>query len=119
MEPYHTPYTPRYRYWMGLLLLVRVLLLLISILNFTLDPRLNLISTILVIGCLLFVKVVTASRVYKSWPLDVMETGIYFNLIMFSALTLSYYIQSWVDQRAVVYIINASYFGYLTGYDIK
>ena len=29
----------------------------------------------------------TAKRVYKNWPLDVMETAIYFNLVAFSALT--------------------------------
>ena len=28
----------------------------------------------------------TAKRVYKNWPLDVMETAIYFNLVAFSAL---------------------------------
>ena len=29
----------------------------------------------------------TAKRVYKNWPLNVMETSIYFNLVAFSALT--------------------------------
>ena len=44
-------------------------------------------ATILIVGGLIFLKGVTAKRVYKNWPLDVMETSIYFNLVAFSALT--------------------------------
>ena len=39
LEPYHAPYTAKYRYWTGLLLFVRALLYLISLFNFSLDPR--------------------------------------------------------------------------------
>ena len=84
LEPYHAPYTAKYRYWTGLLLFVRVYLLS---LNFTLDPRVELMSTIFVVGGLILLKGVTAKRVYKNWVLDVMETAIYFNLVAFSALT--------------------------------
>ena len=87
LEPYHAPYSAKYRYWTGLLLSVRVLLNLISLLNFSLDPRVNLMAIIFVLGCLLLLKGVTAKRVYKNWPLDVMATAIYFNLVAFSALT--------------------------------
>ena len=44
------------------------------------------LSTIVVIGALLLLKGVVAIRVYKNWPLDVIETTIYFNLLAFSAL---------------------------------
>ena len=44
-------------------------------------------SVILIVGGLILLKGVTAKRVYKNWPLDVMETTIYFNLVAFSALT--------------------------------
>ena len=87
LEPYHAPYTAKYRYWTGLLLLVRALLYLLSVLNFSLDPRADLMAVIFVIGGLILLKGVTAKRVYKNWPLDVMETALYFNLIAFSALT--------------------------------
>ena len=87
IEPYHAPYTAQYRYWTGLLLFVRVLLYLISVLNFSLDPRVDLLATIFIVGSLILLKGVTAKRVYKNWPLDVMETAIYFNLVAFSALT--------------------------------
>ena len=87
LEPYHTPYTAKYRYWTGLLLFVRAFLYLISLLNLSLDPRVDLMSTIFVVGSLILLKGMTAKRVYKNWLLDVMETAIYFNLVAFSALT--------------------------------
>ena len=34
LEPYHAPYATKYRYWTGLLLFARILLYLISVLNF-------------------------------------------------------------------------------------
>ena len=87
LEPYHAPYTAKYRFWTGLLLFVRALLYLISVMNFSLDPRVDLLSVILVVGGLILLKGVIAKRVYKNWPLDVMETAIYFNLVTFSSLT--------------------------------
>ena len=87
IEPYHAPYAAKYRYWTGLSLFVRTFLYLISVLNFSLDPRVDLMSTIFVVGSLILLKGVTAKRVYKNWQLDVMETAIYFNLVSFSALT--------------------------------
>ena len=102
IEPYHTPFMSRYRYWTGLLLLVRILLLLISVLNFTRDPWLNLVSTIFVIGFLLLVKGIIAKRIYRSWILDVLETSIYFNLVIFSAVTL-YTLESEGKQMGIAY----------------
>ena len=87
LEPYYAPYTANCRYWTGLLLFVRAFLYLISVLNFSLDPRVDLVSTIFVVGGLILLKGVTAKRVYKNWILDVMEPTIYFNLVAFSALT--------------------------------
>ena len=88
-EPYHAPYTAKYGYWTGLLLLVRILVSLISALKFHFDPNIPVeqLSTIIVIGALLLIKGVIATRVYKNWLLDVIETAIYFNLLAFSALT--------------------------------
>ena len=102
LEPYHAPYTAKYRYWTGLLLFVRVLLFLISVLNFSLDPRVDLLSVILVVGGLILLKGVIAKRVYKNWLLDVMETAIYFNLVVFSALTW-YNLDFGGNQVAVAY----------------
>jgi hypothetical protein len=83
IEPYHAPYTAEYRYWTGLRLFVHTLLYLISVLNFSLDPQVDLLAMIFIVGGLIFLKGVTAKRVYKNWPIDIMETAIYFNLITF------------------------------------
>ena len=69
-------YNAKYCYWTGSLLFVRVLLYIISSLNFSLDPRVDIMAIILVVGGLTLLKGVTAKRVYKNWPLDVMETTI-------------------------------------------
>ena len=87
VEPYHAPYTAKFRYLTGLLLFARVLLDLISVFNFSLDPRIDLMAVIFVVCGLILLKGVTAKRVYKNWPLDVMETFMYFNLVAFSGLT--------------------------------
>ena len=102
LEPYHAPYNGKYRYWTGLLLFVRIFLHVIALLNFSLDPRLNLVSVIFFVGGLILLKGIIAKRVYKSRIIDVMETAVYFNLIAFSALTL-YSLEVERSQAAVAY----------------
>ena len=102
IEPYLAPYTAEYRYWTGLLLFIRIFLYLISVLNFSLNPRVDLLVTIFIVGGLILLKGVTAKRVYKNWPIDVMETAIYFNLVAFSALTW-YNLDFGGNQIAVAY----------------
>ena len=82
---------------------MRSFLYLIFLLNFSLDPRVDLIAVILVVGSLILLKGVTAKRVYKESPLNVMETAIYFNLVAFSALTW-YNLDFGGNQVAVAYI---------------
>ena len=106
IEPYHAPYNAKNRYWTGLLLFIRVIISLMSALKFSFDPQIpvELLTTIVVIGGLLFVKGVTAKRVYKNWLLDVLETFIYFNLLVFSALTwYNLSSQAFKKQVAVAY----------------
>ena len=103
MQPYHAPYTTKYRYWTGLLLVVRIILFSISNINFTRDPRVDYVSTIFVVGCLVLMKGVVAKRIYKNVLLDVMETAIYFNLVIFA--TFSWYsLDFGGNQVAVAYI---------------
>ena len=114
LEPYHAPYTTKYRYWTGLLLFVRIFLGIISALNFSLNPRVDLLSIILVVGGLILLKGVIAKRVYKDWPLDVMEIAIYFNLVAFSAFTW-YNLDTGGNQTAVAYISVMIIFIFLLG----
>ena len=65
IEPYHAPYTTEYHYWTGLLLHIRVIISLISALKFSFNPHMpvELLSTIVVVTGLLFVKGVTVTRI--------------------------------------------------------
>ena len=81
MDAYHAPYTAKSRYWTGLLLLARVVLYTVSTVNVSGEPSINLIAVIVVITCLFMLNFNT----YKKWPINVLETGLYVNLILLSA----------------------------------
>ena len=102
IEPHYAPYTSKFRYWTGLLLLVRVLLILVFSLNFAGNPKQDLVSTFFVVSCLILVKGVTARRIYTSWLVDVMETIMFFNLVAFAAFTW-YTLESGGNKTAVAY----------------
>ena len=103
IQPYHAPYASNYRYWTGLLLIVRITLFCISAINFSRDPRVDFVSTIFVIGCLILFKGVIVKRIYKNVVIDVMETAIYFNLVFFAAFSW-YCLDFGGNQIAVAYI---------------
>ncbi len=104
LETYHAPYTPKHRYWTGLLLLIRVSIYLISVFNPSSgDPRITLISTIIVVS-LLFVYISGFSiRIYKHWTMNAMETLTYFNIIATSVFTW-YTIETNGNQKIVTNI---------------
>ena len=63
----------------GLLLFVCVLLyLIITVFNFSLNPRVNLMAVIFMVGGLILLKGVIAKRVYKNWPLNWCHVGNYY-----------------------------------------
>ena len=101
LEPYHAPYVDKHRYWAGLLFLVRVVLFIVFALNVNGDPHVSLVAIILIIGGLLLAKGFLV-KVYKKWPIDVMESIMYFNILGFAALTW-YFIGTPHKQRAVAY----------------
>ena len=90
IEPYHAPYTPKHRYWTGLLLLVRVLLYIASAVNVSDDPRIDLLIVGIVLICILLVKEIisVSGRVYKKWPIEILEVSCYVNLILLCFTTL-------------------------------
>ena len=85
IETYHTPYTARHRYWTGLLLLVRVVLHLVAAVNVSNSPQVALISSCICIGGLFFLGFL--GKIYKKWPLDLLESFFYFNLLLLSLVT--------------------------------
>jgi predicted outer membrane repeat protein len=87
MDTYHAPYTPRHRYWTGLLLIARAILFLVSATNFSGDPRVTLLSTIVIVSLLFFYKALFNVRIYKNWLISAMETFTYLNIGIFATFT--------------------------------
>ena len=87
IETYNIPYTPRHRYWTGMLLLARVIALFIAAVNVSNDRYIALTSITFIIVCILCLKALTWGRVFKNWPLDLLETFFYFNILLLAIFT--------------------------------
>ena len=82
-DAYTGPYKHKHRYWTGVLLLIRVIILMIFTLNQTNNPAINLL-TILVMS---FALATYASyvHVYKNWLYNILEITSLLNLGLLSA----------------------------------
>ena len=83
MDAYHAPYKVKHRYWPGLLLLLRFVLLLVFVVNPQQDPSINLLAILLGCGMLQL----WSGGVYKNWCLDALEGSFMLNLTMLCAVT--------------------------------
>ena len=87
IETYHKPYTPKYRYWTGLLLIIRVVLYLVGATNVSNDPTIALTAINFTVCCIFALKQFFGSRLYRKWPVDVLETFFYLNILSFMTFT--------------------------------
>ena len=87
MEAYHVPYTAKHRYWTGLLLLSRAILYLTANVNVSGDPQIQLISVIFVQSCVILLKMFIATKIYKKWQIDYLESFFYFNILFLASFT--------------------------------
>ena len=85
---YHVPYNSKYRYWTGLLLVVRVIMYITAAFTTSVNPQAQLLATIVLVGGLLILMEITGKRVYKKLPTDIVETAMYFNLLAFASFSL-------------------------------
>ena len=101
MDSYHAPYKAKHRYWPGLLLVLRFVLLLVFAFNPQQDPSINLLA-ILVVTSILHLWAWVSGGVYKNWCLDALEGSFILNVIVLSVGT--YHVQlSGGNQLAVGY----------------
>ena len=84
MDAYHAPYTPKHRYWTGLLLMLRVALYLIQAINIHDEVRINLLAIVIAMMNIL----VLNKSVYKSWILYSLETCFTLNLGILAGATI-------------------------------
>ena len=102
MEVYHVPYTPKHRYWTGLLLLARAIIYLIAAANVSGDPQVQLISIIFILSCIILLKMFIATKIFKKWLIDSLESFFYFNIVFLASFT-SYNLSTGNNQDGVAY----------------
>ena len=108
VEPYHAPYAFSHHYWTGLLLLARVLLYIVFSMNVEGHPQMPLIAIIFTVGFLLFFKSMFVPKLYKKRPLELLEMIMFFNLLVFSALSSFYTSNSQEMSQSVITTISVS-----------
>ena len=84
---HHAPYSDQHRYWTGLLLLVRALLIITSTFTETIDPKISLLTLNIALGALFLLKMTLAKKVYKMWPVDALEVVMIFNLFVLASVS--------------------------------
>ena len=113
IETYHTPYTPKHRYWTGLLLIVRIILYLVAAANVSNDPTVALTAIVVTVCYILVFRLFFASRLYRKWPVDVLETFFYLNMLSFA--TFIWYSSS-LDKSDNKHAEEAAYTSVIIGF---
>ena len=101
---HHVPHNSKYRYWTGLLLLVRVVLYITASVTVSAKPQTFPLITNTLIGCLIVFKCILGVRVYKKTFVDLVDTALYLNLLVFSAFSQYDFKVDITKQTAVAYI---------------
>ena len=113
---YHVPYNSKYRYWTGLLLLVRVVLFITASITVSVNPQVSLLAIIISVSGLFFLnKCIRNLKVYKKAFTDVVETNMYFNLLAFAAFSQYHFKDDPTKQTAVAYTSTIIAFLILVG----
>ena len=87
LDAYQAPYKTRFRFWTGLMLVVRSILLIGFSLNILGDPDFNHLLTVTVLSVLLCCIWVTGI-VYKNTALSIVEASFILNLLILSGWTI-------------------------------
>ena len=87
IETYHKPYTPKHRYWTGLLLIIRVVLYLVTATNVSDDPTTALTAINFTVCCIFALRLFFGCRLYRKRPVDALETFFYLNILSFVIFT--------------------------------
>ena len=119
---YHVPYNSKYRYWTGLLLLVRVVLYITASIatSYSGKPQTALLVTLILVGGLLFLNGIIGFRAHKNSLVDILETALYLNLV-FTDFSLYDFKKDITKQTAVAYTSTIITFIFLAGvviYDV-
>lgn len=112
---YHAPYSYEYRFWTGLSLIVRVVLYLTAAVTESRSPRVPLLMTLLLMSFLLLLKGAIGTRIYKKISVDIVETVILINLLVYSGFSLYKFNSDGKIQALIAYSSTAIMFLILLG----
>ena len=115
ISTYHAPHNSMYRYWTGLLLLVRVVLYITSSVTLSDNPQASILITAIVIGALVLHKCITKTKVYKKTVAEIIDTIVLFNLLALALFSLYNFKTDSTKQTAVAYISTTITFLLLVG----
>ena len=91
MDAYHAPFNRKHRYWTGLLLLIRCILLLVSVFNQKTNVvTSNMFVVTMIIIALLVLKTCIEERIYRTRRANILENVFLLNLGLLAAT--SYYL---------------------------
>lgn len=122
VETYHAPYNFRHRYWTGLLLLVRIILSVVTAVNVSGDPAINLIANCVLLVMIIVLKLYVQGKrsIYKSILIDILESACVINLLTFSFFKLFFLAEN-SSQVFIAYLsgsIILSKFGLVLAYSM-
>ena len=121
MDSYHAPYKAKHRYWPGLLLVLRCVLLLVFAFNNQRHFSINLLAIAVGAGIIQLWALVSGG-VYKSWCVDALEGSFMLNLTILASATYHVKVSNG-NQLAVGYtsvsIAFATFIGILTYHIFK
>ena len=100
LDAYHSPFSPRHRYWLGLLLLLRCTLFLVTAFNASGNPSTNLLAIFCSLLGALSLRWLSG-RVYKQWAFDALEMSFILNLGLLTTGTYHILVMGG-DQTALV-----------------
>ena len=95
------PFSPKHRYWTGLLLIARATLYLVAAANVSNDPQLALSAIIFIVSCILLLR---SYKVYRKSSIYILEISFLSNLLFFSIFTWYSLSNANLSQRAIAYI---------------
>ena len=100
---YHVPYNRKYRYWTGLLLLLRVILYVTESVTVSSNHQALLVIIIFLVGGLIFMRSVIQIEVCKKSLVDTVHMVLYFNILASAVVSLYDFKANITKQTAVAY----------------
>ena len=113
LDAYHSPFSTRHRYWLGLLLLLRCALFLVTAFNTSGDASVDLLAISSSLLGLLALRWLNG-LVYKLWYLDALELSFILNLGVLSAGTY-HILLTGGNQTAIVSVSVGTAFATFSG----